>query len=33
MLDAPSPPDPGQYAELGIRFVGIEDRKRPSPGQ
>ncbi len=23
MLDAPSPPDPGQYAELGLRFVGL----------
>jgi aspartyl-tRNA synthetase len=22
MLDAPSPPDPAQYAELGLRFVG-----------
>jgi len=22
MLDAPSPPDPGQYEELGLRFVG-----------
>lgn len=22
MLDAPSPPEPGQYAELGLRFVG-----------
>ena len=26
MLDAPSTPDPGQYAELGLRFVGIPDR-------
>ncbi len=24
MLDAPSMPDPGQYAELGLRFVGIQ---------
>ena len=24
MLDAPSPPDPRQYAELGLRFVGVE---------
>jgi aspartyl-tRNA synthetase len=24
MLEAPSPPDPGQYAELGLRFVGLE---------
>jgi len=23
MLDAPSPPDEGQYAELGLRFVGV----------
>jgi len=23
MLDAPSTPDPGQYAELGLRFVGL----------
>jgi aspartyl-tRNA synthetase len=27
MLDAPSPPDPGQYAELGLRFVGPPARK------
>ncbi len=26
MLDAPSPPDPGQYAELGLRFVGVPER-------
>jgi aspartyl-tRNA synthetase len=26
MLDAPSAPDPGQYAELGLRFVGVADR-------
>jgi len=26
MLDAPSPPDPAQYAELGLRFVGLADR-------
>jgi aspartyl-tRNA synthetase len=26
MLDAPSVPDPGQYAELGLRFVGVEGR-------
>jgi aspartyl-tRNA synthetase len=26
MLDAPSPPDPAQYAELGLRFVGVADR-------
>ena len=27
MLDAPSPPDPGQYAELGLRFVGVPERR------
>ena len=26
MLDAPSKPDPGQYAELGLRFVGVAAR-------
>jgi aspartyl-tRNA synthetase len=26
MLEAPSPPDPGQYAELGLRFVGVPGR-------
>jgi aspartyl-tRNA synthetase len=26
MLDAPSPPDPGQLAELGLRFVGTPAR-------
>jgi aspartyl-tRNA synthetase len=26
MLDAPSAPDPGQYAELGLRFVGVPGR-------
>jgi aspartyl-tRNA synthetase len=26
MLDAPSPPDPGQYAELGLRFVGLPEK-------
>jgi aspartyl-tRNA synthetase len=26
MLDAPSIPDPGQYAELGLRFVGVPGR-------
>jgi aspartyl-tRNA synthetase len=25
MLEAPSPPEPGQYEELGLRFVGIRD--------
>jgi aspartyl-tRNA synthetase len=26
MLEAPSPPDPGQYAELGLRFVGLPEK-------
>ncbi len=26
MLEAPSEPDPGQYAELGLRFVGVPGR-------
>ncbi len=26
MLDAPSAPDPGQYAELGLRFVGVPEK-------
>jgi aspartyl-tRNA synthetase len=26
MLDAPSAPDPGQYAELGLRFVGMPEK-------
>jgi aspartyl-tRNA synthetase len=26
MLDAPSEPDPAQYEELGLRFVGVPDR-------
>jgi aspartyl-tRNA synthetase len=26
MLEAPSHPDPAQYAELGLRFVGVPDR-------
>ncbi len=25
MLEAPSPPEPGQYEELGLRFVGVPD--------
>jgi aspartyl-tRNA synthetase len=32
MLEAPSPPDPGQYAELGLRFVGIPGRA-PAAGE
>ena len=27
MLDAPSPPEPDQYAELGLRFVGVPGRQ------
>jgi aspartyl-tRNA synthetase len=27
MLDAPSPPEPLQYEELGLRFVGVPERK------
>jgi aspartyl-tRNA synthetase len=27
MLEAPSEPDPAQWAELGLRFVGAGDRK------
>jgi aspartyl-tRNA synthetase len=26
MLDAPSLPEPGQYAELGLRFVGVAEK-------
>jgi aspartyl-tRNA synthetase len=26
MLEAPSPPDPAQLAELGLRFVGVADK-------
>ncbi len=26
MLDAPSAPDPGQYAELGLRYVGLPEK-------
>jgi aspartyl-tRNA synthetase len=32
MLESPSEPDPGQYSELGLRFVGLdaaEDTSRP----
>ena len=27
MLEAPSVPEPGQYEELGLRFVGLPDKK------
>ena len=30
MLDAPSSPDPEQYAELGLRFVGVPGREEPA---
>jgi aspartyl-tRNA synthetase len=30
MLEAPSPPDPAQYAELGLAFVGGQRRAEPS---
>jgi aspartyl-tRNA synthetase len=26
MLEAPSPPEPSQYAELGLRYVGVADK-------
>jgi aspartyl-tRNA synthetase len=29
MLEAPSPPDESQYAELGLRFVGLPARPKP----
>jgi aspartyl-tRNA synthetase len=31
MLDAPSPPDPTQYAELGLRFIGLPGKPPPDP--
>jgi aspartyl-tRNA synthetase len=30
MLEAPSEPDPAQYDELGLRFVGVPERSRSS---
>jgi aspartyl-tRNA synthetase len=27
MLEAPSPPEPTQYEELGLRFVGAPGRR------
>jgi len=30
MLEAPSPPDPAQYAELGLKFVGMPGRAAPN---
>ena len=32
MLEAPSAPDPAQYAELGLRFVGVPGREQPPSG-
>jgi hypothetical protein len=29
MLEAPSEPDPAQYAELGLTFVGVPRRAEP----
>jgi aspartyl-tRNA synthetase len=31
MLDAPSPPEPSQYEELGLRFVGVPRREDERP--
>jgi aspartyl-tRNA synthetase len=31
MLEAPSPPDPEQYEELGLRFVGVPPRGPTTP--
>jgi aspartyl-tRNA synthetase len=31
MLEAPSEPDPGQYAELGLRYVGVGGKTAASP--
>jgi aspartyl-tRNA synthetase len=31
MLEAPSPPEPVQYDELGLRFVGIPGRAGAAP--
>jgi aspartyl-tRNA synthetase len=27
MLEAPSPPEPGQYEELGLRFTGVPQKR------
>ncbi len=32
MLEAPSPPDPSQYEELGLRFVGAPEKGPKGPG-
>ena len=31
MLEAPSPPEAGQYEELGLRFVGVESEDPATP--
>jgi aspartyl-tRNA synthetase len=31
MLEAPSPPEPAQYAELGLRFVGLPGKPAADP--
>jgi hypothetical protein len=28
MLEAPSAPDPAQYEELGLRFVGLPEKPK-----
>jgi aspartyl-tRNA synthetase len=33
MLEAPSEPDPGQYADLGLRFVGVPGRSPAGSGE
>jgi aspartyl-tRNA synthetase len=33
MLEAPSPPEPAQLAELGLRFVGVPGRATTAPGE
>ncbi len=33
MLEAPSPPDPAQYEELGLRFVGVPGRPTSPPNE
>ena len=31
MLDAPSPPEDAQFAELGLRFVGLPQKAPGTP--
>jgi aspartyl-tRNA synthetase len=33
MLEAPSQPDAEQYAELGLRFVGVAPAQAPGEGE